>query len=166
MEWSSSGRRARPRGMVRDEVLLLVRLEQRQKPEALMRRIEVEGEDGGTVVFVTNHLRRSAATVAAVYRGRWQIELLLKALKQTLRIKTFPGTSANAVLIQIWTAWSAMLLVRCLQMRSRHGWNLSNLAALLRQQLFVYRDFERWLDHLSEPPPQPPGAEPLAFEWI
>ncbi len=155
----------RGRGIVRDEVVLLVRLQQ-QGPEALMRRIEVEGGDGGTVVFVTNHLKLSAATVAAVYRERWQIELLFKALKQTLRIKTFVGTSANAVLIQIWTALIAMLLVRYLQMRSRHGWSLSNLVALLRQQLFVYRDLQRWLDHPFEPPPQPPGLEQLAFEWI
>lgn len=120
-------------GIVRDEVILLVRL-QEQGPEELMRRIEVEAEDGGTVVFVTNHRKLSAAAVAAVYRQRWQIELWFKALKQTLRIKTFVGTSANAVLIQIWTAWIAMLLVKYLRMRSRYGWRLSNRVALLRQQ--------------------------------
>lgn len=154
----------RERGIVRDEIILLVRL-QEEGPEALMRRIEVEGEDGETVVFVTNHLKLAAATVAAVYRERWQIELLFKALKQTLRIKTFVGTSANAVLIQIWTALIAMLLVKYLQMRSRYGWSLSNLVALLRQQLFVYRDLQRWLDHPFEPPPQPPGPVQLALEW-
>jgi len=80
-------------------------------------------------VLLTNHLKLAAATVAEVYRERWQIEQFFRALKQSLRIKTFAGTSANAVLVQIWTARIAMLLVRWLRMRSTFGWSLSNLAA-------------------------------------
>src|ERR1019366_3279378 len=74
----------------------------------------------------------------SIYRQRWQIELFFKALKQNLRIKTFVGTSANALQIQVWTALIALLLLKYLQLRARFGWSLSNLAALLRQQLFVY----------------------------
>jgi len=79
--------------------------------------------------------------------------LFFKALKQSLKIKTFVGTSENAVQIQIWTALIAMLLIKYLQLRSTFGWSLSNLVALLRQQLFVYRDLMRWLNQPFEAPP-------------
>jgi len=87
-----------------------------------------------------------------------------RALKQSLRIKTFVGTSANAVLVQIWTALIAMLLVRYLQLRSTFGWSLSNLVALLRQQLFVYRDLMKWLNQPFEPPPELLVTEQLELE--
>ena len=77
---------------------------------------------------------------------------MFKAIKQSLRIKTFIGTSENAVHIQIWTALIAMLLVRYLQLRSSWRWSLSNLFALLRQQLFVYRDLWNWLNQPFHPP--------------
>ena len=70
-----------------------------------------------------------------------------------MRVKTFVGTSANALKTQIWTALIAMLLLKYLQLRSRFGWSLSNLVALLRQQLFVYRDLFSWLNQPFEPPP-------------
>ena len=102
----------------------------------------------------------------AVYRQRWQIELFFKALKQNLRIKTFVGTSPNALQIQIWTALIALLVLKYLQLRARFGWSLSNLAALLRQQLFVYRDRIAWIDEPFQPPSLlDPGAEQLALSW-
>ena len=71
----------------------------------MLRRIEAVREDtGGILVFITNHLKLDASTVAAIYKDRWQIELFFKALKQNLKIKTFVGISANAVKSQIWTA--------------------------------------------------------------
>jgi hypothetical protein len=140
--------------IVRDEVILLTAL-QEQGPVARMRRIEIWVEEKQeTMVFVTNHLKLAAATIAAIYRDRWQIELFFKAIKQSLRIKTFVGTSPNAVMIQIWAALIAMLLLRYLQLRATYGWSLSNLVALLRQQLFVYRDLLTWLDQPFEPPPE------------
>jgi len=152
-------------GIVRDEVVLLVRI-QEEGPVALMRRIEVWVEDKQEMIVLrTNHLKLAAATVAAVYRERWQIEQFFRALKQSLRIKTFVRTSANAVLVQIGTARIAMLLVRWLRMRSTFGWSLSNLVALLRQQLFVYRGLMTWLNHPFESPPELYAAEQLALEW-
>jgi len=74
------------------------------------------------------------------------VELFFKALKQTLKIKTFVGTSANAVRTQVWTALIAMLVLKYLQLKSKFSWSLSTLAALLRQQLFFYRDLYVWLD--------------------
>jgi hypothetical protein len=148
-------------GIVRDEVVLLVKI-QEEGQAALMRRIEVWVEEKQqTMVFLTNNLKLAASTIAAVYRDRWQIEQFFRALKQSLRIKTFVGTSANAVLVQIWTALIAMLLVRYLQMRSTFRWSLSNLVALLRQQLFVYRDLMTWLNQPFESPPESLTAEQL-----
>ena len=63
---------------------------------------------------------------------------MFKALKQTCKIKTFVGTSANAVRTQVWTALIAMLVLKYLQLKSQFSWSLSTLAALLRQQLFFY----------------------------
>ena len=71
------------------------------------------------------------------------------------------GTSANAVMIQIWTALIAMLVVKYLQLRSTFAWSLSNLIALLRHQLFVYRDVTAWWNAPFEPPPAPVAVEQL-----
>lgn len=151
--------------VVRDEVILLSKI-QEAGPAALMRRIEVWSEEQqDTIVFLTNHLQLAARTIAAVYKDRWQIELFFKALKQSLRLKTFVGTSANAVAIQIWTALIAMLLVKYLQLRSSFGWSLSNLVALLRHQLFVYRDLMSWLNEPFAPPGEPGVPAQLALVW-
>ena len=144
----------RERDILRDEVVVLTKL-QEAGPVARMRRIEIWVEDKQeSMVFFTNHLQLAASTIAAIYKERWQVELFFKALKQSLRIKTFVGTSANAVMIQIWTALIAMLVVKYLQLRSSFGWSLSNLIALLRHQLFVYRDLTAWLNAPFQPPPE------------
>ena len=104
--------------IIRDEIILLTSQQEVGK-EALLRRIEVWVEEKQeTMVFVTNNLRLAARTIAAIYKERWQIELFFKAIKQSLKIKTFVGTSENAVQTQIWTALIAMLLLKYLQMRS------------------------------------------------
>jgi len=79
--------------------------------------------------------------------------LFFKALKQNLKIKTFVGTSANALKVQVWTALLAMLVLKYLQLRSRFGWSLSNLVALLRMNLFTHRDLWAWLDQPFDGPP-------------
>jgi hypothetical protein len=80
-------------------------------------------------------------------------QLFFKALKQSMKIKTFVGTSENAVQTQIWTALIAILPIKSLQMKSTFDWSLSHLVALLRQQLFVYRDLSAWLNDPFQPPP-------------
>jgi hypothetical protein len=143
------------RGVQRDEVIFFFKLAQ-AGVECFFRRIEFYDEEQERVlVFLTNNLVWSAATIAALYKQRGQIELFFKALKQNLRVKTFVGTSANALQIQIWTALIAMLLIKYLQLRATFGWSLSNLVALLRQQLFVYRDLWVWLNAPFQPPPAP-----------
>jgi len=76
------------------------------------------------------------STIGAIYKDRWQIELFFKALKQNLRVKTFVGTSENALYIQIWTALIAMLLIKFMRFKAAIKWSLSNLVAFLRWNLF------------------------------
>jgi IS4 transposase len=115
-------------------------------PIPLRRVVVWDEENGREIVLLTNHLDFGATTVAAIYKDRWQIELFFKALKQNLKVKTFVGTSENALQIQIWTALIAMLLVKFMQFKSRFGWSLSNLIAFLRWNLFTYRDLWDWLN--------------------
>jgi len=144
------------RNIVRDQTIRLTGTGAQEKCPHLLRRVEAIREDtGGTLVFITNHHGLGASTIAAIYKDRWQIELFFKAIKQNLKIKTFVGTSANAVKTQIWTALISMLLLRYLQLSSRFGWSLSNLIALLRMNLFTHRDLMVWLDEPFATPPDP-----------
>ena len=154
------------RNILKDELIELRGIQAREKCPYPLRRIEVyDPEKNEVLVFLTNHLDLGATTVAAIYKDRWQIEIFFKALKQNLKIKTFVGTSANAVKIQIWTALIAMLILRFLQLRSKFHWSLSNLLALLRMNLFTHRDLWAWLDQPYEVLPIPYEPEQLAFNW-
>jgi len=104
-------------------------------------------------------------TIAGIYRERWQVELFFKALKQNLKIKTFVGTSPNALKTQIWTALISMLLLKFLQLKARRNWSLSNLVALLRWNLFTYRDLWKWLDDPFGVPPGRPVVQQLELMW-
>ena len=144
--------------VLKDEVIALFKLAATGK-DCWLRRIEVWVEEKQQVmVFVTNNLHLAPSTIARIYKERWEIELFFKALKQSLKVKTFVGTSENAVQTQIWTALIAMLLVKYLQTKSTFGWSLSNLVALLRQQLFVYRDLMSWLNDPFQAPPALAGV--------
>ena len=144
------------RGILCDQTIRLTGLGAQEKCPHLLRRVEAVREDTGeTLVFLTNHHKLGASTIAAIYKDRWSIELFFKALKQNLKIKTFVGTSPNAVKTQIWCALISMLLLRYLQLRSRFGWSLSNLVALLRMNLFTHRDLEAWLNEPFGVPPDP-----------
>ena len=144
------------RGILKDQIIRLTGAGAQDKCPHLLRRVEAVREDTGDIlVFLTNHFGLGASTIAAIYKDRWQIELFFKALKQNLKIKTFVGTSANAVKTQIWTALISMLLLRYLQLSSRFGWSLANLVALLRMNLFTHRDLMAWIDAPFTIPPDP-----------
>ena len=131
-----------------------------------LRRLEVwDEENEQVVVLLTNHLAFGATTIAAIYKDRWQIELFFKALKQNLKVKTFVGTSANALKIQVWTALIAMLILKYLQLKSSFGWSLSNLVALLRMNLFTHRDLWAWLNEPFglDPPIGLPKQQALCY---
>ena len=131
-----------------------------------LRRIELwDEEKRERVVFLTNHLTFGATTIAAIYKDRWQIEIFFKTIKQNLKIKTFVGTSRNALMIQIWTALVAILLLKYLKFRSNFVWSISNLVAMLRYNLFTYRDLWVWIDSPFEIPPLVPLGKQLALEF-
>lgn len=165
VEYGIAEQRGVPEGsdILRDEVIVLCS-QQDVGPEARLRRVEVWVEEKNeAMVFITNNFKLVASTIAAIYKERWQIELFFKALKQSMKIKTFVGTTENAVQTQIWTALIAMLLVKSLQIKSTYSWSLSNLVALLRQQLFVYRDLFTWLNNPFQPPPALEGIHDAQF---
>jgi hypothetical protein len=100
----------------------------RQDFELHLRLVTVWSEEKKEeITFLTNHLRFGATTIARIYKERWQIELFFKCLKQLLRVKTFVGTSANALKTQLWTALIAMLLLKYLHLKSTYNWSFSNL---------------------------------------
>jgi hypothetical protein len=154
------------RGILADQTIQLTGAGAHDRCPHLLRRIAAVREDNGEVlVFLTNHHQLGASTVAAIYKDRWSIELFFKALKQSCKIKTFVGTSPNAVKTQIWTALIAMLLLRYLQLTSRFGWSLSNLVAMLRMNLFTHRDLMAWIDapYTTPPDPNPVPAQARLF---
>jgi hypothetical protein len=156
--------------VVRDQIICFPRLAREGEDPVLFRRVEIlDEEKQETIVFLSNLLAFGATTIAAIYKDRWQVELFFKALKQTLKIKTFVGTSANAVRTQVWTALIAMLVLKYLQLKSKFSWSLSTLAALLRQQLLFYRDLWAWLDDPFQAPPALAGvhddAQQLEITW-
>jgi len=140
--------------ILRDELIELTTWDAANHCPFRLRLVEIDDPDKqGTLTFLTNHLTFGATTIAAIYKERWQVELFFKALKQNLKIKTFVGTSANALKVQVWTALIAILLLKYLQLRARFGWSLSNLVALLRMNLFTHRDLWAWVDHPFDGPP-------------
>src|SRR5579864_109828 len=136
----------------------------RQTFKHQLRRIVVWDEPRQReIVLLTNHFQFGATTLANIYKDRWEIELFFKALKQNLKIKSFVGTSENALHIQIWTALIAMLLLKWLHHLSQANWSLSNLATMLRLNLFTYRDLLQWLHNPFATPPILPRPEQLAL---
>ncbi len=132
-------------------------------PHALRRVVVWDEVNQREIVLLTNLLEFGATTIAKIYKDRWEIELFFKALKQNLKVKTFVGTSRNALLIQIWTALIAILLLKWMHHLSKANWSFSNLASLLRMNLFTYRDLRRWLDNPFGTPPEVPPAEQLTL---
>jgi len=98
-----------------------------------------------------------------VVDGQYVVQLF-KALKQNLKVKSFVGTSENALRIQIWTALIAILLLKWLHHLSKAKWSLSNLASMLRLNLFTYRDLRKWLDDPFQTPPLLPKSQQLTLE--
>jgi len=109
-------------------------------PEPLRRVHYRDPETGKEYVFLTNRLDLSALEVAELYRRRWQIELFFKWIKQNLKIKAFYGTSKNAVLIQIWTALIAYLLLVWVKFKTKAGWGLLELSRLAQTMLLERMD--------------------------
>lgn len=135
-----------------------------EKCEYVLRIVRVWDEKKQRHIdLLTNHLGFGATTISDIYKDRWQIELFFKALKQNLKVKTFVGTTENALRIQIWTALIALLLIKWMKHQSKSGWCLSLMAAALRWNLFVYRDLREWLEDPLAWNTDPPICDQLSF---
>jgi hypothetical protein len=134
-------------------------------PHPLRKVVVWDEKNKREIELLTNHLEFGSTTISAIYKDRWEIELFFKALKQNLKIKTFVGTSANALKIQIWTALIAILLIKYLKFKSQLNWSLSNLVALLRLNLFTYRNIWDWLNEPFETPSESMEGIQLKFNF-
>ena len=134
-----------------DEYILLSHQNTYDKyPDKLRLVVAYDPKTNQTIEVITNHFSWTASTIAQLYKQRWQIEIFFKELKQHLKIKSFVGTSQNAVLIQIWTALITILILKYLKYIAKHNWHLSNLVAFLRLNLFVKIDLKKWLNRPFE----------------
>ena len=134
--------------ILKDGKVLLENPETRKFYENKLRMVAVYNEKNKTTVYLlTNNFNWTAQTISDLYRQRWQIEIFFRDLKSLLKIKTFIGTSSNAVLIQIWTAMITMLILKYLKKISEFDWSLSNLIAFIRMNLFVKISLNEWLNH-------------------
>jgi len=148
------------RNILADQIIQLTGPKAEEKCPHLLRRVVVWDKDKNRLIsLLTNHLTFGSTTISEIYKDRWEIEIFFKTIKQHLKVKTFIGTSENALRIQIWTALIALLLLKYLHHLSKFGWSMSNLATMLRLNLFTYRDLLKWLHDPFGQPPTPPLAQ-------
>lgn len=134
--------------LLKDEIIELKNKSSKQKYPKRLRRVAVWDDINKQVIeLITNQLKWCANTIAELYKSRWQVEIFFRDIKQLLNIKSFIGTSHNAVMIQIWTALITILVLKALKAMARYGWNLSNLVAFIRLNLFVKIDLQHWLNN-------------------
>jgi hypothetical protein len=138
----------RGRGLRADQTIKLRGALSRKRYPSLLRRISfVDLDSGNGLVFLTNDFTLAASTIAKLYKARWQVELFFKWVKQYLRIKTFFGTSPNAVKTQVWTAVSAYVLTliarRELKLEVPMGEILQVLSLMLFEKTPVFQVFSR-----------------------
>lgn len=151
-----------------DEIIELNIPRSKERYPKRLRRVAVWDEGNQEEVeLLTNQFSWSANTVGEIYRCRWQIEIFFRDVKQLLHIKSFIGTSENAVMIQIWTAMIAILILKMLKALAQYKWYLSNLVGFIRLNLFVKIDLQHWLDHpFTEPPrARKDEAQGVLFEF-
>lgn len=154
------------RNILSDEMIRLTGLNAENTCPHLLRRIVVWDEDSEReIVLLTNHMDFGSTTIASIYKERWEIEIFFKTLKQTMKIKSFVGTSENALRIQIWTALIALLLFKWLHHLSKMQWSFSNLVSMIRLNLFIYRDLMEWLQHPFTIEPIVPIPEQLSLPF-
>lgn len=139
-----------------DQDICLTVPKSKENYKKILRRVEYWDEKNqNKMVFLTNNRSWTASTVADIYKQRWDIETFFKTIKQNLRIKSFVGTSENAVQIQIWTALITILLLTFLKLKASYDWHMSNLVTFIRLNLFVKIDLWKWIDEpFVRPPPE------------
>lgn len=152
----------REAGICSDQVIQLNSAHALKRGAPLLRRIGYrDPQTGKFYQFLTNHFGWSAQTIAAIYKDRWQIELFFKAIKQSLKIKAFVGTSRNAVLTQLWIAMITYLLVAIARHSARKGWTVQRMLRVIQINLFERRTLKEIFD--PDPPRHKKGEPQL---WL
>ncbi len=141
------------KGLTPDQTIYLAGSKATNCPIALRRIGYRDPETRIQHFFLTNNFHLAASTIAEIYKARWQIELFFKWIKQNLKIKSFLGTSRNAVMTQIWIAVCIYLLLAYLKFASSVGKSLQQLLQLLQLNIFERRDLLRLLR--GDPPELP-----------
>lgn len=127
----------RSTGLICDQSIMLTGFYQHKGYPEMMRRVKYyDAKTDKTLVFLTNNFSLPSMTIAELYRNRWQVELFFKWIKQNLRIKTFYGTSENAVKAQIWIAVSVYLLVAIMKKRLKIEASLYTTLQVLSVTIF------------------------------
>lgn len=150
--------------IISDEVIQIKNsLSNGKYPNRLRRVVAWDDQNEQYIELITNQMNWSAATIGQLYKCRWDIELFFRDIKQLLHIKSFIGTTKNAVMIQIWSALITILILKALKAMAKFKWHLSNLVAFIRLNLFVKIDLQLWLDKPFEeinnsPPPNMQGV--------
>ncbi len=140
-----------------DEIIVLKNQSSKDKYPKKLRRVAIwDDENQQTIELITNQMTWSCNTISELYKSRWQIEIFFRDIKQLLHIKSFVGTSENAVMIQIWTALITILILKALKALAKYKWYLSNLVAFIRLNLFVKVDLQKWIDKPFEEDVGPP----------
>jgi hypothetical protein len=133
--------------ILKDEIIELKNKSSKEKYSRRLRRVALWDDVNKQVIeIITNQFTWSANTIGELYKSRWQIEIFFREIKQLLHIKSFIGTTKNAVLIQIWTALITILILKAMKAMAKFNWHLSNLVAFIRLNLFVKIDLQLWLD--------------------
>ena len=132
------------KGVIADETIQLNSTHALKRGAPLLRKIEYQDKQTGRLfTFLTNNFQLAAATIAAIYKDRLQVELFFKAVKQNLKIKAFLGRSKNAVLTQIWIAMIAYLLVSFARHMAQEGWTVQRLLRIIQVNLFEMKTLEQ-----------------------
>lgn len=135
------------KNVLQDSNIRLTGLKSHNEYPKMLRRVRFWDEvNKNELVFITNNRSWTATTVARIYKERWNIESFFKLIKQNLKIKSFVGTSENAVQIQIWTALVTILLLTYLKAKATYQWHMSNLVNFIRLNLFVKIDLWEWIN--------------------
>lgn len=135
------------KGVIHDRQILLGVDYKPNKPKVKARLVTFIDDSGKVFEFLTNNFKLMPATIAGVYKKRWQIELLFKRIKQNYPLKYFLGDSENAITIQIWSALIADLLLKIIKKGSKAKCSFSNLAAMVRLHLMTYINLFQFLKH-------------------
>ena len=156
----------RRQGVTSDQTIEFTSARGRKRCPRRLRRIGCRDlETGKHCVLLTTNFQLSAKTIADIYRSRWQVELFFKWIKQNLKVKSFVGTSRNAVMTQLWIAMCMYLLVSHLKFASRLGWSRAEILRLLQLNLFERRPLGDLLGNKANDPPACQPQTEMKFAW-